>query len=109
RLAELSLLDENEQRQLLARWNQAESASACPQDSTLIHLFQEQVSRTPEALALHFPAWGTDASQSPRALTYAGLDRRANQLAHYLRERGIHPEVRVGLYMERSLDLAIGL
>ena len=107
RLAEISLLDESERLRLVSRWQRAESESAYPQDVTLIHLFQEQVLRTPEALALFFPGRENDALPLPCALTYAELERRANQLARYLRGLGVGAEVRVGLYMERSLDLAI--
>ncbi|MFP2903393.1 AMP-binding protein, partial [Corallococcus sp. 4LFB] len=63
-------------------------------------LFEAQVRNAPEALAAVFE--GTE-------LTYAQLDARANQLAHTLRRRGVGPEVRVALSVERSLDIVIGL
>jgi amino acid adenylation domain-containing protein len=100
RLADISLLNDAGRRQLLSRWNQAESTFTYPQDATPIQLFEEQVSRTPEAIAIVF---------EDQCLTYRDLDSRANQLAHYLRRFGVGPEVRVGLYMERSLDLVTGL
>ena len=56
--------------------------------------------QTPEAVAVTF---------EDKPLTYRGLNERANLLAHHLRQRGVGPEVLVGLYMERSLDMVIGL
>ncbi len=98
RLVEIPLLNDTERRQLLARWNQAEIADL--QDVTLQYLLQQQVKSTPEAIALHC---------QDHHITYAELDRRTNQLAHYLHRVGVGPEERVGLCMDRSLDLVIGL
>jgi len=63
-------------------------------------LFEEQVKRAPEAVAVVF---------EDHALTYRELDARANRLAHYLRRRGVGPEVLVGLFVERSLEMVVGL
>ncbi|GHO97480.1 hypothetical protein KSF_075280 [Reticulibacter mediterranei] len=63
-------------------------------------LFEEQVERTPEAVAVVYE----DA-----ALSYGELNRQANQLARYLQQQGVGPEVRVGLFLERSLELVIAL
>src|SRR4029077_6122144 len=67
----------------------------------LIHeLFEEQAARTPEAVAVVFEhQW----------LSYGELNRRANQLAHYLRHFGVRPDARVAVCMERSLEMIIGL
>ena len=67
---------------------------------SLHQLIEHQVARTPELEALRFKG---------QSLSYAELDRRANQLAHYLRELGVGPDDIVGLYMERSLELVIAL
>ena len=67
---------------------------------TLPELFQEQVERTPDALALVYES---------EQLSYGELNRRANQLAHYLRQQGVGPEVVVGLSMERSVGMVVAL
>jgi amino acid adenylation domain-containing protein len=96
-ISELSLLTAAERQQLLVAWNDTRSdAPALP----LHELFEAQAARTPAATALVFAA--TD-------LSYAQLNARANQLAHYLRARGVGPEARVAICMERSLDLAVAL
>lgn len=69
-------------------------------DSCIHHEFEAQVEKTPEAIAL------TDRHQS---LTYRSLNQQANQLAHHLRRLGVQPDEFVGLYVERSPDLIIGL
>jgi amino acid adenylation domain-containing protein len=98
RLWELPLLTEAERQQLLVEWN--DTKSDCPQDQCIHQLFEAQVECTPEAIAVVF---------AQEQLTYGELNRRANQLAHYLRARGVGPEVRVGLCLERSLEMVIGL
>src|SRR5581483_5420180 len=96
---DVSLLTEAERQQVLGQWNAtARQEPACP---LLIHEgIEQQVQRTPETLALV-------AEQG--ALTYDELNRRANQLAHYLRQRGVGPGSLVGLCLERSLEMVIGL
>ncbi len=71
-----------------------------PKDRTVHQLFEEQVEKTPEAVAIAF---------GEQRLTYAQLNERANRLARYLSKRGVGPEVLVGLSVERSLELVIGL
>ena len=63
-------------------------------------LFEEQAARRPDAIAV-----ALDGEE----LSYGELNRRANRLAHHLRRRGVGPEVAVGVCLERSLDLAVGL
>jgi aspartate racemase len=70
------------------------------QDSCIHQLFEAQVERTPVATAVVY-----EGSE----LTYEELNRRANQLAHHLRKRGVGPEVLVGIYVERSLEMIVGL
>ncbi|HUR08788.1 MAG TPA: amino acid adenylation domain-containing protein [Nonomuraea sp.] len=69
-------------------------------DQCLHRLFEQQADRTPDAVAVEFDG---------AALTYAELDRRANRLAHLLRELGVGPEVPVALHVRRSLDLPVAL
>ncbi|MGZ3460503.1 MAG: non-ribosomal peptide synthetase, partial [Archangium sp.] len=97
-MAELSLLSEGERRQLLVEWN--DTRADYPRDACIHQLVEVQAERAPEAVAVEFEG---------QQLTYRELDRRANQLAHALRERGVGPETRVGLCVERSLEMAVGL
>jgi amino acid adenylation domain-containing protein len=93
-----SLLSASEQHQLLFEWN--DTQVDYPQDKCIHQLFEEQVERTPDAVALVF---------ENQQLTYTELNTRANQLAHYLQALGVKPQVLVGLCVERSLDMVIGL
>jgi amino acid adenylation domain-containing protein len=96
-LAELPLLTPVERRHLLVEWNQ--TARQYPQ--TLIHeLFEQQAMKTPTAIAVEC---------GNRQLSYLELNERANQLAWYLRKLGVGAEVRVGICMERSLEMVVGL
>src|SRR6185369_17722753 len=91
-IGELQLLTAEEQQQLLVEWNNKRTeygAHRC-----LLQWFEAQAERPPEAVALVHEA---------QQLTYAELNRRANQLAHYLRRLGVGPESLVALVMERSL------
>jgi amino acid adenylation domain-containing protein len=97
RLSELPLLSEAERRQL-KEWN--ETAAEYPRDKCLHELFAEQAAKTPDALAVVF---------GDQELTYAELDRLSNQVAHRLRDLGVGPETVVGLCVERSVEMVIGL
>jgi amino acid adenylation domain-containing protein/non-ribosomal peptide synthase protein (TIGR01720 family) len=97
RLANIALLTAAERRQLL-EWNDTQTAYP---DSACIHqLIEAQAARSPDAVAAVFEAGH---------ITYAALERKANQLAHHLQSLGVGPEVRVGLCVERSLGLIVGL
>ena len=98
RIGELPLLTAAERHQLLVEWN--DTAADYPRDQCIQQLFEQQVERTPEAVALVF---GKDQ------LTYREINARANQLAHHLRTLGVGPEVLVGICVERSLELVVGL
>ena len=98
RLGELPLLTEAERHQLLVEWN--ETSSDSPKDQCIHQLFEAQVERTPEAIAVIF---------EDQQLTYHELNVRANQLAHHLQRLGVGPEVMVGLCVERSPEMIIGL
>ncbi|HEY7492621.1 MAG TPA: amino acid adenylation domain-containing protein [Candidatus Tectomicrobia bacterium] len=98
RLARLPLLPAPERYRLLAAWNQTQTTDA--HDQCLQQVFEAQVARTPDAVAVVY---------ANAHLTYRELNRRANQVAHHLRALGVAPEVLVGLCMERSLDMVVGL
>jgi amino acid adenylation domain-containing protein len=98
RLSDLPLLTEAERRQVLVEWNR--TRSSYPRDRCIHELFEEQAARTPEAVAV---VCGQEQ------LSYRALNRRANQVAHFLRQAGVGPEVRVGLCLERSAELLVGL
>ncbi|NET44012.1 non-ribosomal peptide synthetase [Okeania sp. SIO2B3] len=98
-LAQLPLLTEAEQQQLLVEWNQTTINPS--NDSKCIHqLFEEQVERTPDAIAVVF---------EEQKLTYFELNSKANQLACYLQTLGVQSDMPVGLCVERSLEMLIGI
>jgi amino acid adenylation domain-containing protein len=97
-VSSLPLLTAAEQHQLCVEWNSTQTPY--PHDQCLQELFEAQVERTPEAVAL--------VSEETH-LSYRELNRQANQVAHHLRKLGVGPDTLVGLCMERSVDLFIGL
>ncbi|MEH2262461.1 non-ribosomal peptide synthetase [Nostoc sp.] len=97
-ISELPLLTPAERDQLLFEWNNTKVEY--PQDKCIHQLFEEQVRRTPDAVAVEFGA---------EQLTYNELNQRANKLAHYLQMLGVGPEVLVGICVERSLLMLIGI
>ncbi|CAD5983344.1 non-ribosomal peptide synthetase/type I polyketide synthase [Planktothrix agardhii] len=97
-LRELPLLSPAERQQLLVDWNNTKTDY--PQDQCIHQLFEAQVERTPDAIAVIF---------ENQKLTYSELNSRANQLAHYLQSLGVGPEVLVGILVERSLEMIVGL
>ncbi len=96
--AELDLLDEVERRRLLVEFNRTDAP--LPSDECVQQLFEEQAGRTPERVALMCDG---------RRLTYAELNARANRLAHLLRKCGVGPEVCVGLCLDRTPEVIVGL
>src|SRR5213594_4160281 len=98
RVWELPLLGEAERRQVVEEWNQTESAF--PTTKCLHELIEHQASVSPDSIAITF---------GEQSLNYAELNVRANQLAHYLRSRGVRSETLVGVLLERSLDMLVGL
>jgi amino acid adenylation domain-containing protein len=99
RISNLALLTEPERQQLLVEWN--DTKRDYPQDQCIHELFETQAQKTPDSIAV--------ASDSAR-LTYRELNRRANQLAHHLQAAcGVRPEVLVGVYLERSLEMISGI
>src|SRR5258706_5917242 len=98
RISGLRLLSETEKCQLLVEWN--DTSREYPSDRCIHELFEEQVERTPDAPAVVF-----DEQQ----LTYRELNNQANRLAHYLQNNGVGVESLVGICLERSIDLIVGL
>jgi len=94
----LDVLPERERRQILEEWN--ETGAEYPHDKCVHELFEEQVEKAPEAMAVVY---------EDEQLTYGALNRRANQLAHYLRELGVRPDDRVAICVERSLEMVISV
>jgi amino acid adenylation domain-containing protein len=98
KLSELEILSREERVQLLEEWNETRVEY---EPAKCIHqLFEEQAEKTPDAVAVVY---------EKEALSYGELNRRANQLAHYLRRSGVGPESLVGICLERSLEMVMGL
>ena len=98
RLSEISILSEQETQELLQGFNRTRRLYAS--DKCLHQLFEAQVERTPEAVAVVF---------EDQQLTYRELNKRANQLGHYLQKLGVGAEVLVGICVERSIEMVVGL
>jgi amino acid adenylation domain-containing protein len=95
---ELAVLPPSERREVLEEFNATRAEYA---GKALIHeLVEAQVRKTPQAIAVAYEG---------EQLTYEQLNERANQLAHYLRERGVGPDQFVGICVERSLEMVVGL
>ena len=97
-ISRLALLTDSERDQLLVEWN--DTKRDYPEDKCIHQLFEEQVERTPEAIAVVF---------EDRRLTYRELNARANRLAYDLRNLGVGPETLVGICLERSLEMVVGI
>lgn len=95
---ELELLTEAEKHQILVEWNDTDVVY--PKDKCVQQLFEAQVKQTPDAVAVLF---------GEEQLTYRELNERANQLGHYLQKLGVGPGVLVGICVERSLEMIVGL
>ncbi|HEX6751379.1 MAG TPA: non-ribosomal peptide synthase/polyketide synthase [Longimicrobium sp.] len=97
-VAALALADEGERARVVEEWNRTDSAY---EGGLCIHeLFERQVERTPDAVAVVF---------EDESLTYAELNRRANRVAHHLRALGVGPDARVAVCMERSAEMPVAL
>ncbi|MEI6527433.1 MAG: condensation domain-containing protein, partial [Planctomycetota bacterium] len=93
-----SILTDQERERLLVEFN--DTASEYPRELCVHELFEEQVERTPDAVALVF---------EEQQLTYSELNARSNRLARYLRKHGVGDQTPVGLCLERSLDLVVSI
>jgi amino acid adenylation domain-containing protein len=98
RISELPLLTEAERHQLLVEWNQ--TRADYPKDRFIHQLFEERVEQSPDAIAVVF---------ENQHLTYRELNAKANQLARHLQALGVKPDVLVGICVERSLEMVVGL
>ncbi|NET44010.1 non-ribosomal peptide synthetase, partial [Okeania sp. SIO2B3] len=94
----LPLMSDAERKQLLVEWNNTKTDY--PREKCIHELFAAQVEKTPDALAVVF---------AEQKLTYSQLNSRANQLAHYLQQLGVKPDLGVGIFVERSVEMIIGL
>ena len=97
-LAGIDLLEEAERKLLLEEWNATEAEYA--EDRCIHELFEEQVRRTPAALAVVY---------EEQSLSYEELNRQANQLARYLIDMGVKPEDRIAICVERGVGMVVGL
>src|SRR5947209_7259491 len=98
RISELEMLSEPEKQQLLVEWNRTEASYST---SKCVHQwFEDQAAKAPQAVAV---------MNEDGQISYGELNRRANQLAHYLVKMSVGPEVRVGICMERGLEMLVGI
>lgn len=97
-VAELGLMDSSERKQILSDWNATSRPYAL--DVGMHVLVEQQAERTPSAVAAAF---------FDQRISYAELNTRSNRLAHHLRRLGVAPDVRVGVCMERSIEIVVGL
>ncbi|MGZ4113199.1 MAG: non-ribosomal peptide synthetase, partial [Tumebacillaceae bacterium] len=97
-VSELPLLTDAERHQLLVEWN--DTSAKFPQELCIHQFVERQATRTPERVAVVYESL---------SITYRELNERANQVAHYLQKQGVGPEVLVGICVERTLDMIVGL
>jgi len=98
RISHVTFMGEAERRQVLTEWNQ--TATDYPKEATVHQLFEQQVEQRPDAVAVQLKG---------QLLTYRQLNARANQLAHHLTKLGVGPDVTVGVCVERSLEMVVGI
>ncbi len=98
RISQLPLLTAEERQQVLVEWNATETEY--PRQLCVHQLFEQQAEQRPDAIA---------CVSEGKQITYRSLNERANQVAHFLQKRGIGPGQRVGIFVERSLDMMVGL
>jgi amino acid adenylation domain-containing protein/non-ribosomal peptide synthase protein (TIGR01720 family) len=97
-VSQLPLLTTSQKHQLLVEWNNTQTDF--PQDKCIHELFVQQAELNNNAVAVEYAG---------EKLTYCELNTRANQLAHYLQSNGVKPEVLVGIYLERSLEMLVAM
>jgi iturin family lipopeptide synthetase A len=104
-LSAVEILSEEEKHTLLHDFN--DSAVDYPEEKTLHRLFEEQAGKSPDNIALHgcMIAWMHDVVD----ITYCELNEKTNQLAHMLRQKGVEPDTIVGIMVERSIEMIIGI
>jgi amino acid adenylation domain-containing protein/FkbH-like protein len=104
RLSQLPLLTEAERERILVEWNATEAEY--PRGLCLHEVFELRAAETPQAVACMQPG---ESEIHDRQITYGELNQRANRLAHALRKRGACPAQRVGIFVERSIEMMVGL
>jgi len=97
-IGNLNMLTKEEESQLLLDFN--DTAVDYPKDKTIIDLFEEQVAKTPDHIAIVYEG---------EELTYRALDERSNQLGRYLEKKGVKPDTLVGICIDRSLEMIVGI
>jgi amino acid adenylation domain-containing protein len=114
RLADIEIIPKDEKQTIMYDFN--DTATLYPKDRTIHQLFEEQVERTPDQIALIGQSINTFAEASRRAesqelkvVTYKELNEKSNQLAHWLRKKGVKPDIIAGIMVERSVEMMIGL
>jgi amino acid adenylation domain-containing protein len=105
KISEIGIIWEEEKNRILFDFN--DTAADYPQGKTIHELFEQQVERTPDSIALHgcMDAWVHEEAD----ITYRELNEKAHQLAYVLKEKGIKPGTIVGIMVERSLEMIIGI
>lgn len=98
RLSDINMITDGERRQILNEFN--DTKADYPRGKTINELFEEQVERTPDNIAVVY---------EDKQLTYRELNERANQLARILRNKGVRPDDIVGIMVERSLEMIVGI
>jgi amino acid adenylation domain-containing protein len=98
KIARLDMLTDKEVKQLTVDWN--DTKVDFPQDVCVHQVFEDQVKQRPDALAVQF---------GDQKLTFRQLNEQINQTAHFLRKQGVGPETKVGIYLERSVEMIVSL
>ncbi|MFZ5988791.1 MAG: amino acid adenylation domain-containing protein [Bacillota bacterium] len=98
KLSDIDLMAEEEKHELLYEFNN--SRTDFPKEKTLQELFEEQVKKVPENIAVKL---------GDRKITYRELNDKSNQIARHLRNKGVKPDILVGMIMERSIEMIIGI
>ncbi|HLM67980.1 MAG TPA: amino acid adenylation domain-containing protein, partial [Longimicrobium sp.] len=98
RLSEVELMGDAERRRVLSEWNATDVPA--PAEGCIHARIEAQAARTPDAVALR---------SEGASLSYRQLNERANRLAHHLRRRGVGPEVRVGICLERGVEMVVAV
>ncbi len=108
-IGEIEIISQEEKKQFLYDFNDGDAWY--PLDKTVHQLFAEQVERTPDHIAAVGAGAGTryPVTDERAAITYKGLSEASNHLAFYLRQKGVQPDVIVGILLERSLEMVIGI
>jgi tyrocidine synthetase-3 len=110
KISGILMISPEERKQILCDFNNTEAAY--PKDKTIVELIEKQVQRTPHhiAAAVQSPGDKRSATCTPgNAVTYRELNHKSNQLARLLREKGVTPDTIVGIMVERSLEMLIGM